>query len=153
MTLRLQCGTPAVVLGARRTNLLARERPVLAGLRSSEAPAAATPAGAPLCTHDRSQDLTRRFGSLTAVDDLSFSVERGEVVGFLGPNGAGKTTTMYILRVPARHECEHPRRGGHDVLRDSMAVRRSIGYLPESVPLYPELRVDEMMRFQGKLHR
>ena len=100
------------------------------------------------------QDLTRRFGSLTAVDDLSFSVERGEVVGFLGPNGAGKTTTMRILSgyLPAT-SASTLAVAGHDVLRDSMAVRRSIGYLPESVPLYPELRVDEMMRFQGKLHR
>lgn len=100
------------------------------------------------------QDLTRRFGSLIAVDDLSFSVERGEVVGFLGPNGAGKTTTMRILSgyLPAT-SASTLAVAGHDVLRDSMAVRRSIGYLPESVPLYPELRVDEMMRFQGKLHR
>ena len=100
------------------------------------------------------QDLTRRFGSLTAVDDLTFSVERGEVVGFLGPNGAGKTTTMRILSgyLPAT-SASTLAVAGHDVLRDSMAVRRSIGYLPESVPLYPELRVDEMMRFQGKLHR
>lgn len=98
--------------------------------------------------------LTRRYGALTAVDDLTLSVARGEVVGFLGPNGAGKTTTMRILAgfLPATRA----RRivvAGHDVLRDSMAVRRAIGYLPESVPLYPELRVEEMMRFQGRLHR
>jgi len=98
--------------------------------------------------------LTRRYGALTAVDDLTLRVEKGEVVGFLGPNGAGKTTTMRILAgfLPATRA----RRivvAGHDVLRDSMAVRRAIGYLPESVPLYPELRVEEMMRFQGRLHR
>lgn len=100
------------------------------------------------------QELTRRFGPLTAVDDLSFTVDRGEVVGFLGPNGAGKTTTMRILSgyLPAT-SARTLAVAGHDVLRDSMAVRRSIGYLPESVPLYPELRVEEMMRFQGKLHR
>ncbi len=99
-------------------------------------------------------ELTRRYGTLTAVDDLSFTVERGEVVGFLGPNGAGKTTTMRILSgyLPATR-AKRLMVAGHDVLRDSMGVRRSIGYLPESVPLYPELRVDEMMRFQGKLHR
>ena len=75
------------------------------------------------------QDLTRRFGPLTAVDDLSFSVERGEVVGFLGPNGAGKTTTMRILSgyLPAT-SASTLAVAGHDVLRDSMAVRRSIGY-------------------------
>ncbi|MEM1448933.1 MAG: ABC transporter ATP-binding protein [Planctomycetota bacterium] len=98
--------------------------------------------------------LTRRFGALTAVDDLSFTVEKGEVVGFLGPNGAGKTTTMRILAgyLPATRASVLTV-AGHDVQRDSMAVRRSIGYLPESVPLYPEVRVDEMMRFQGRLHR
>lgn len=98
--------------------------------------------------------LTRRYGSATAVDDLSFEVAKGEVVGFLGPNGAGKTTTMRILAgyLPATR-AERLIVANHDVLRDSMAVRRAIGYLPESVPLYPELRVEEMMRFQGRLHR
>ncbi|QDV07480.1 putative ABC transporter ATP-binding protein YxlF [Planctomycetes bacterium Poly30] len=98
--------------------------------------------------------LTRRYGSATAVDDLSFEVAKGEVVGFLGPNGAGKTTTMRILAgyLPATR-AERLLVAGHDVMRDSMAVRRAIGYLPESVPLYPELRVEEMMRFQGRLHR
>ncbi len=98
--------------------------------------------------------LTRRYGSLLAVDDLSFEVGRGEVVGFLGPNGAGKTTTIRILAgYLAATKAERLVVAGHDVQRDSMGVRRSIGYLPESVPLYPELRVEEMMRFQGRLHR
>jgi len=98
--------------------------------------------------------LTRRYGAHTAVDDLSFTVQQGEVVGFLGPNGAGKTTTMRILAgyLPAT-SAKVIAVDGHDVQRDSMAVRRAIGYLPEAVPLYPELRVDEMMRFQGRLHR
>ena len=98
--------------------------------------------------------LTRRYGSATAVDDLSFQVAKGEVVGFLGPNGAGKTTTMRILAgyLPATR-ADRLVVAGHDVLRDSMEVRKAIGYLPESVPLYPELRVEEMMRFQGRLHR
>ncbi len=98
--------------------------------------------------------LTRRYGSATAVDDLSFEVAKGEVVGFLGPNGAGKTTTMRILAgyLPATR-AERLIVANHDVLRDSMEVRKAIGYLPESVPLYPELRVEEMMRFQGRLHR
>ena len=98
--------------------------------------------------------LTRRYGSATAVDDLSFEVAKGEVVGFLGPNGAGKTTTMRILAgyLPATR-AKRLIVANHDVLRDSMEVRKAIGYLPESVPLYPELRVEEMMRFQGRLHR
>jgi ABC-2 type transport system ATP-binding protein len=97
--------------------------------------------------------LTRRFGGVAAVDDLSFSLEKGEVVGFLGPNGAGKTTTMRILTgyLPATRAAVL-RVADHDVLRESLAVRRRIGYLPESVPLYPELRVGEMLRFQGRLH-
>lgn len=98
--------------------------------------------------------LTRRYGALTAVDDLSFEVSRGEVVGFLGPNGAGKTTSIRILTgYLAATRAERLVVAGHDVQRDSMGVRRSIGYLPESVPLYPELRVEEMMRFHGRLHR
>lgn len=98
--------------------------------------------------------LTRRYGALTAVDDLSFEVGRGEVVGFLGPNGAGKTTTIRILAgYLSATRADRLLVAGHDVQRDSMGVRRSIGYLPESVPLYPELRVEEMMRFQGRLHR
>jgi len=97
--------------------------------------------------------LTRRFGSLVAVDDISFSLEKGEVVGFLGPNGAGKTTTMRILSgfMPAS-SAGRVVVAGHDVLRQSMQARQRIGYLPESVPLYRELRVREMMSFQGKLH-
>ncbi len=98
--------------------------------------------------------LVRRFGSVLAVDDLSFSLEKGEVVGFLGPNGAGKTTTMRILTgfLPAT-SAERLTVAGFDVLRQSMEVRKRIGYLPESVPLYREMRVREMMQFQGRLHR
>ena len=98
--------------------------------------------------------LVRRFGSALAVDDLSFSLEKGEVVGFLGPNGAGKTTTMRILTgfLPAT-SAERLTVAGFDVLRQSMEVRRRIGYLPEAVPLYSEMRVREMMQFQGRLHR
>lgn len=97
--------------------------------------------------------LTRRYGPLAAVDDLSFSLQRGEVVGFLGPNGAGKTTTMRILAgyLPAT-KAERVVVAGFDVLRESYEVRKRIGYLPESVPLYRELRVDEMLRFHGRLH-
>lgn len=96
--------------------------------------------------------LTRRFGSLLAVDDVSFEIARGEVVGFLGPNGAGKTTTMRILSGYLPATSGAVRVAGHDVLRRSMEVRRRIGYLPEAVPLYRELRVVEMLEFQGRLH-
>ncbi len=97
--------------------------------------------------------LYRRFGNLAAVDDLSFQLEKGEVVGFLGPNGAGKTTTMRILSgyLPAT-KADRLIVADHDVLRESMQVRKRIGYLPESVPLYRELRVQEMLNFHGRLH-
>ncbi len=97
------------------------------------------------------RNLTKSFGPLVAVNDISFDVERGGVVGFLGPNGAGKTTTIRILT------CYHPATSGSatiagfDVFRDSIAVRRRIGYLPESTPLYPEMRVREYLDFRGKL--
>ena len=97
--------------------------------------------------------LTRRFGSLLAVDDVSFTLEAGEVVGFLGPNGAGKTTAMRMLTgYLAATSAETLKVAGYDVLRDSLQVRKHIGYLPESVPLYTEMRVQEMMVFQGRLH-
>ncbi len=98
------------------------------------------------------RNLTRKFGAQVAVEDLSFHLEAGEVVGFLGPNGAGKTTTMRILAgyLPATGGSASV--CGLDVLRESLAVRQSIGYLPESVPLYREHRVTEMLDFQGRLH-
>lgn len=95
--------------------------------------------------------LTRRFAGVTAVDDLSFSVADGEIVGFLGPNGAGKSTTMRILA------CFLPPSGGRvcvdglDVVRDSLEVRRRVGYMPESVPLYPEMRVREYIGYRARL--
>ena len=97
--------------------------------------------------------LYRRYGKIAAVDDLSFELEKGEVVGFLGPNGAGKTTTMRILAgyLPAS-KADRISVAGFDVLRQSIEVRRRIGYLPESVPLYRELRVKEMLKFHGRLH-
>ncbi len=96
--------------------------------------------------------LTRTFGSFTAVDDLSFHLEEGEVAGFLGVNGAGKTTVMRMLTgfLPATSGSVSI--AGHDVLRQSLEVRRRIGYLAESVPLYREHRVREMLAFQGRLH-
>jgi len=98
------------------------------------------------------QNLTRRFGPLVAVDDLSFEIERGEVVGFLGPNGAGKTTTLRILTGFLPASSGSASIAGHDVLTDSLEVRRHIGYLAETVPLYGEHRIEEMLHFQGRLH-
>jgi len=96
--------------------------------------------------------LTRRFGAHVAVDDISFEVGQGEVVGFLGLNGAGKTTTLRVLSgyLPATKGAAKV--AGFDVLRDSLEVRRRIGYLPENVPLYLEQRVEEMLMMQARLH-
>lgn len=97
------------------------------------------------------RDLRKQFGSTTAVDGLSFEVARGEVVGFLGPNGAGKTTTIRVLT------CFHPASsgtvqvGGFDVRTQPVEVRRQIGYLPENVPLYPDLRVEEYLHYRAAL--
>ncbi len=101
----------------------------------------------------RVTNLTKRFGSVVAVDDISFHVERGAVVGFLGPNGAGKSTTIRILACYQAATHGSATIDGHDVFSDSMAVRRRIGYLPESAPLYGEMRVREYLNFRGKLRR
>ena len=97
------------------------------------------------------ENITRRYGSFRAVADLSFEVARGEVVGFLGLNGAGKTTTMRMLTGYLPPTSGTIRVAGHDVLKESLAVRRRLGYLAEGVPLYKEHRVIEMLRFQGRL--
>jgi len=97
--------------------------------------------------------LTKRYGARLAVDDLSFSVGKGEVVGFLGPNGAGKSTTLRILAGflgPTEGSVDI---AGHDVVSDSFEARRCIGYMPESAPLYPEMRVVEYLRFRAELKR
>jgi ABC-2 type transport system ATP-binding protein len=96
-------------------------------------------------------NLTKYFGPVLAVDHVSFEVDAGEVVGFLGPNGAGKTTTMRILTGYLPATSGVARVAGFDVMTESLEVRRSIGYLPESVPLYPEMRVDEYLTFRAKL--
>ena len=95
--------------------------------------------------------LTKRYGQITAVEDLEFDVEKGEVVGLLGPNGAGKTTTMRILTcfMPATDGTASV--AGFDVFTDSDEVRKRIGYMPENVPLYTDMRVDEYLRFRGRI--
>ena len=97
------------------------------------------------------ENLTKWYGSTIAVDGISFEVERGEIVGFLGPNGAGKTTTMRILTcfMPATSGMASV--AGHDVFRDSLQVRRNIGYMPEGVPLYPEMRVQEFLGYRARI--
>lgn len=95
--------------------------------------------------------LTKQFSGTTAVDDISFEVERGEIIGFLGPNGAGKTTTMRMLT-----GFLHPTRGtvkiaGCNVMETPIEARRHIGYMPESCPLYTEMRVDEYLTFRAQI--
>ena len=95
--------------------------------------------------------LTRRFGSLVAVDDVTFSVRKGEVLGFLGPNGAGKTTTMRILCGSLGATSGEVRVAGHDMRTRSRAARGEIGYLPEIPPLYPSMRVRPYLDFAARL--
>ena len=93
------------------------------------------------------RELSKRFGATVAVDRLDFSVEKGEILGFLGPNGAGKTTTMRILTGFFPPTSGSASIDGHDVMNDPMAARASVGYLPENVPLYVDMRVGEYLRF------
>lgn len=97
------------------------------------------------------KNLTKAYGDRIAVNNISFSIDEGEIVGFLGPNGAGKTTTIRILTcfMPATSGAASI--DGHDVFTDSMAVRRIIGYLPESTPLDGHLRAREYLNFRGKI--
>jgi ABC-2 type transport system ATP-binding protein len=97
------------------------------------------------------EGLVKRFGPTLAVDDISFSVEPGEIVGFLGPNGAGKTTTIRMITCFLPATAGRAVVAGHDVFRESMAVRRKIGYLPENVPLYKEMRVSEYLNYRAAL--
>lgn len=97
------------------------------------------------------ENLTKYFGPVLAVDRVSFQVDEHEVVGFLGPNGAGKTTTMRILTGYLPATSGLAKVAGFDVMTESLDVRRNIGYLPESVPLYPEMRVEEYVHFRAKL--
>jgi ABC-2 type transport system ATP-binding protein len=97
------------------------------------------------------QNLTKRYGTVTAIRDVSFAVAPGEIVGFLGPNGAGKSTTMRILSCFMPATSGSARVAGYDVFRESMEVRRRIGYLPESVPLYGDMRVAPYLDFVAEV--
>jgi ABC-2 type transport system ATP-binding protein len=95
--------------------------------------------------------LTKRYRDRVAVDDLSFSVEEGELLGFLGPNGAGKTTTMRVLTGFLPASSGLVKVAGHDVFEEPLEVKRRIGYLPETPPLYPEMTVRGYLRFVATL--
>jgi len=97
------------------------------------------------------EQLTKRYGSVKAIDSVSFRVEKGEILGFLGPNGAGKTTTMRILTcfLPATEGTA--RVAGFDVFNQPMEVKRRIGYLPENPPLYNEMTVDSYLDFVARI--
>jgi ABC-2 type transport system ATP-binding protein len=97
--------------------------------------------------------LTKVYGSTRAIDEVSFTVERGQVLGFLGPNGAGKTTTMRILAGFLPPTAGRARVAGIDVVDHSLAARRKIGYLPETVPLYPEMTVTGYLEFVAAIKR
>ena len=97
------------------------------------------------------EHLTKRYGPVTAVNDVSFQVRKGEILGFLGPNGAGKTTTMRVLTgyMPATEG--RVRVAGYDVLEQPIEAKRRIGYLPETPPLYPDMTVREYLQFVAKI--
>jgi len=95
--------------------------------------------------------LTKRYARHTAVRDISFEVQAGEIVGFLGPNGAGKTTTLRMLTGYLPPTSGTARVAGHDIFRESLAARSKIGYMPENVPLYDDMRVREYLKFRAQL--
>jgi len=96
-------------------------------------------------------DLTKRYARHTAVDHVSFEVQKGQIVGFLGPNGAGKTTTMRMLTCFLPQTSGQATVAGFDVLEQPFEVKKRIGYLPETPPLYPEMRTAEYLAFVGSL--
>ncbi len=93
------------------------------------------------------EHLSKRYGPILALDDVSFTVAEGEILGFLGPNAAGKTTTMRILAAYLAPTSGHASVAGYDVVREPLAARRRIGYLPETVALYPEMTVREHLNY------
>src|SRR5215471_6047332 len=95
--------------------------------------------------------LTKRYARTTAVDQISFEVAKGQIVGFLGPNGAGKTTTMRMLTCFLPPSSGTATVAGFDVLEQPLEVKRRIGYLPETPPIYPEMETTEYLEFVGKL--
>lgn len=99
------------------------------------------------------EGLTKDYGLRRAIDDLNFHAEKGEILGFLGPNGAGKTTTMRILTGFMPPTSGQARIAGFDVVDQSIEVRKRIGYVPETVPLYPDMTVFEYLKFMADLRK
>jgi ABC-2 type transport system ATP-binding protein len=97
------------------------------------------------------ENLTKRYAGITAINNLNFEVEKGEIVGFLGPNGAGKSTTMKILTSYLPATSGSAKIAGFDVFEQSVEARKRIGYLPENTPLYTDMRVGEYLRFRANL--
>ena len=96
-------------------------------------------------------NLSKHFGSIKAVDHLSFKVEQGEVLGFLGPNGAGKSTTMKMLTCFLTPDGGTAKVSGHDIIEEPMAVKRVIGYLPETAPAYGEMTVQSFLKWVAEI--
>jgi len=97
------------------------------------------------------ENLTKRYAGFTAIDDVNFEVQKGEIVGFLGPNGAGKSTTMRILSCFMPASTGRASVAGFDVFEQSNEVRKRVGYMPESNPLYTEMRVNEYLHYRARL--
>ncbi len=95
--------------------------------------------------------LTKDYGSRRAINELTFNARKGEILGFLGPNGAGKTTTMRILTGYMPPSSGKAEIGGYDVIENSLDVRRIVGYMPETVPLYTEMTVEEYLSYMANL--
>jgi len=99
------------------------------------------------------QNLTKEYGRIKAIDNISFNVEKGEILGFLGPNGAGKTTTMNIITGFISSTSGVVKVAGFDILEDPVEVKKHIGYLPEQPPLYPDMTVNEYLDFCANLKK
>ena len=110
-----------------------------------------SPGGTPPFCMIETKNLTKQFVGRTAVDDVTIHLRRGEIVGFLGPNGAGKTTTLRMITGYLPASSGSIKVAGYDIFTDSMKARREIGYMPESVPLYEDMRVKEYLVFRAKL--
>ena len=97
------------------------------------------------------ENLTKRYGPTLAVSDVSFNVQKGEVLGFLGPNGAGKTTTMRVITGFLQPTLGKVRVAGFDVVEDPLEAKRRTGYLPETPPVYPDMTVHEYLAFVARI--